>query len=57
MTNEAIIADIVLRDANPPVIPQLYQIWLASLNERELDDHYQAVKVAHPATMGVSSRA
>ena len=54
MTNQAIIEDIVIRDVNPPMFPQPYQNWLASLSDRELDDYHQAMKAAHPVTIGPS---
>ena len=57
MTNQAIIEDIIIRDVEPPMLPQPYQSWLASLSDRELDDYYQNIKAAHPAIIGSSLRA
>lgn len=57
MTNQALIEDIVIRDANPPMFPEPYRTWLASLTDSELDDYHQSIKAAHPATMGRSFQA
>jgi hypothetical protein len=57
MTNQALIEDIIIRDANPPMLPEPYQKWLALLTESELDDYHQCIKAAHPATMGRSFHA